>query len=325
LTPKRYTEIQACRICGNPTLDPVFHLGEQALTGVFPKIPAAQAALTRGPLELVKCREERGGAACGLLQLRQSYAPGEMYGANYGYRSSLNRSMVEHLHGKVRALAARVDLGRGDLVVDIGSNDATLLKGYPDLALRRIGIDPTAAKFRQFYPPDVELVTDFFSAKAYRALAGDRKAKVVTSIAMFYDLERPLDFMRELKEILAPDGVWVFEQSYMPSMLRTSSYDTICHEHIEYYGLTQIKWLLDRAGLRLLDVELNDVNGGSFSVVAGHPDGRRAADETAVARVLSEEHALRLDTLAPYAAFRDRALRHREELTAFVRGANARG
>lgn len=320
-----YTEIHACRICGNKSLDPVFNLGEQALTGVFPKSTTSQAALTRGPLELVKCREGGAAAGCGLLQLRHSYTPTEMYGANYGYRSSLNRSMVEHLHGKVRAIAARVRLARGDIVVDIGSNDSTLLRGYPDIGLRRIGLDPTGAKFRQYYPPDVELVTDFFSASAYRALAGDRKAKVITSIAMFYDLERPLDFVREVKEILAPDGVWVFEQSYMPTMLKTCSYDTICHEHIEYYALAQVKRLLDRAGLRLLDVELNDVNGGSFSVVAGQPGSTLAANDEAVTRVLAEERSLGLAELASYTAFRDRALRHREALTALLRDVNARG
>ncbi len=320
-----YTETRACRVCGNKALDPVFNLGEQALTGVFPKSAASQAALTRGPLELVKCREGGAAAGCGLLQLRHSYAPTEMYGENYGYRSSLNRSMVEHLHGKARAIAARVPLARGDIVVDIGSNDSTLLRGYPDMGLRRIGLDPTAAKFRRFYPPEIELVTDFFSSSAYRALAGDRKAKIVTSIAMFYDLERPLDFVRQVKEILASDGVWVFEQSYMPTMLRTGSYDTICHEHIEYYALAQVRWLLDRAGLRLLDVELNDVNGGSFSVVAGQPGGTPDAHKEAVASVLAEERSLGLADLAPYAAFRDRALRHREALAAFVRGVNSRG
>lgn len=315
-----YTEISACRICGNRQLDPVFDLGVQYLTGVFPKSAEAQRALTRGPLELVKCRA--GSAdACGLLQLKQSYAAPEMYGANYGYRSSLNRSMVDHLHGRVRKILERRPLRDGECVLDIGSNDGTLLAAYPQAALR-VGMDPTAEKFRKYYPPAVRLVTDFFSAARFAEAAGGRKAAVVTSIAMFYDLEQPLDFVRQVKDILADDGVWVFEQSYMPSMLETGSYDTICHEHVEYYGLAQIKWMLDRAGLRILDVELNAVNGGSFAITAARAP---AVEGPSVARLLDAERAAGLDAMAPYERFGKRALRHRAELTALIRGIKARG
>jgi len=314
-----YTEISACRICGNRHLDPVFSLGTQYLTGVFPKSMDAQRALTRGPLELVKCRAGAGDA-CGLLQMRQSYAAPEMYGANYGYRSSLNRSMVEHLHGKVKTILARRPLAEGECVLDIGSNDGTLLAAWPSAALR-VGMDPSAEKFRKYYPPGVRLVTDFFSAAKFAEAAGGRKAAVVTSIAMFYDLEQPLDFVRQVRDVLTEDGVWVFEQSYMPSMLETGSYDTICHEHVEYYALAQIKWMLERAGLRILEVELNAVNGGSFSITAG----KAGAEGASVVRLLEAERAAGLDTMAPYARFGERALHHREALTALVRGIRARG
>jgi SAM-dependent methyltransferase len=321
----RYTQVKACRICGNPELDPVFHLGTQHLTGIFPRTAESQRTLTQGPLELVKCRPGARGEHCGLLQLRHSFSPPEMYGANYGYRSSLNRSMVEHLQAKVRRIAARVALRAGDFVLDIGSNDGTLLGSYAQPGLKLIGIDPTSEKFRRYYPPNVTLVTDFFSAKNFRAAAGAAQAKVVTSIAMFYDLESPMDFVREVQEILAPDGIWVFEQSYMPAMLRTGSYDTICHEHLEYYALSQIKWMLDRAGMRIVDIELNDVNGGSFSVTAAKSGAGAASDDAAAARILAEEKAAGLDGMRPYEAFRDRAARHREALTEFIRGINARG
>jgi hypothetical protein len=320
-----YREIQACRICGSKQLDPVFHLGDQALTGVFPRTAQAQSALTRGPLELVKCRDDGSPGRCGLLQLRHSYLPSEMYGANYGYRSSLNRSMVEHLHGKVRRVSKRVALGRGDFVLDIGSNDSTLLQGYSEAGLNLVGMDPTGEKFRQYYPAHVRLVADFFSAPAFLAASGGRKAKVVTSIAMFYDLERPQDFVGQVSEVLADDGVWVFEQSYMPTMLQTGSYDTVCHEHVEYYALAQIKWMMDRAGMKILDVELNDVNGGSFSVTAAKAASPLAADETGVAKMLAGERAAGLSAMHPYEEFKNRALRHREELTAFLRDVKARG
>src|SRR5260221_407670 len=141
---------------------------------------------------------------------------------------------------------------------------------------------------------------------------------------MFYDLENPLEFIRQLGSILADDGIWVFEQSYMPAMLETGSYDTVCHEHVEYYALAQIKWMLDRAGMKTLDVELNSVNGGSFSVTAAKAGAPLAADEAGVARLLASEHA-RLDTMAPFEAFSRGAWRHRDDLIAMVRGIKARG
>ena len=257
-----YRECTACRICGNTRLEPVLDLGEQMLTGVFPRTRDQQ--VTTGPLRLVKCTGEE--SCCGLLQLAHSYDLGEMYGENYGYRSGLNPSMVAHLERKVRRIEGLVALSEGDLVVDIGSNDATTLAAYGDRGLDLVGIDPTGAKFREHYPPYVDLIPDFFSAALVRARFGDRRAKVVTSFSMFYDLEAPLAFMREVHEILADDGLWVFEQSYMPLMLETNSYDTVCHEHLEFYALAQIQWMAQRVGFSIVDVEFNEVNGGSFSV-----------------------------------------------------------
>ena len=153
------------------------------------------------------------------------------------------------------------------MVLDIGSNDATTLKAYGTAGLKRVGIDPTGNKFKQYYTDGIQLIPDFFSAKAFRELQTP-KAKIVTSIAMFYDLEDPGLFVREIGEILREDGVWHFEQSYMPSMLRMNSYDTICHEHIEYYSLGPVKRLLESNGMKILDVQMNAINGGSFAVTA---------------------------------------------------------
>lgn len=314
-----YKKIERCRICGNAHLERVLDLGEQMLTGVFPRQKGAK--VTTGPLRLVKCL---GGAnVCGLLQLEHSYDLGEMYGENYGYRSGLNASMVRHLHAKVARIRGLVNLSPGDLVVDIGSNDSTTLQAYPkDLAL--IGIDPTGVKFHAYYPAHIKLIPDFFSARLLKEKFPGKKAKVVTSFSMFYDLEAPMDFMREVHEVLADDGIWVFEQSYMPTMLATNSYDTVCHEHLEFYALRQIQWMAERVGFRILDVEFNDVNGGSFSVTVA----RRSGDEAiapAVQKILDGEREQGLDTLLPYRQFAQRAEKSRRDLLAFVAQANAEG
>jgi hypothetical protein len=215
-----YTQIEKCRICENPDVQTVLALGEQYLTGVFPKSPSEK--ITKGPLDLVWCKK------CGLLQLKHSYSLDEMYGDNYGYRSSLNASMVRHLQQKIRSLELLAKPTDKDLVIDIGSNDATSLKAYSGKH-RKVGIDPTGKKFIEYYTNDISLIPDFFSAQTFNKSFPNEKAKIITSIAMFYDLERPVDFVKDIHSVLAEDGIWHFEQSYMPSMLRTNSYDTICH------------------------------------------------------------------------------------------------
>jgi NDP-4-keto-2,6-dideoxyhexose 3-C-methyltransferase len=320
--PDMYTDVTKCRVCGNSELVPIVSLGQQSLTGVFPKRRDQQ--ITAGPLELLKCSGD-ASRACGLLQLKQSYDLNEMYGLNYGYRSGLNRSMVEHLHEKVRKICAVADPRPGELIIDIGSNDSTLLQAYPKNGYTLAGIDPSGTKFAHYYPSHIKLVPDFFRASVVERQLGGQKAKVISSIAMFYDLESPIDFMREVKQVLADDGIWLFEQSYMPTMLEMNAYDTICHEHLEYYGLAQIKWMVDRVGFKIIDVELNAVNGGSFSVIVAKSDSAYPEATATVQSLLQAERDQGLDTLAPFHQFKTRIFEHRDRLKDFLRRTKADG
>ena len=308
-----YRQISECRICKNEQLVEVLDLGVQALTGVFPK--TSTQAVTAGPLKLVKCIGE--GDVCGLLQLQHTYDLGELYGDNYGYRSGLNASMVAHLQAKVRRILDRVSLPENALIVDIGSNDSTTLQAYPTTGCTLVGIDPTAAKFKEFYPAHIQLIPDFFSAATLQRHLPNRRATVVTSFSMFYDLEAPLAFMQQVAEILDDEGVWVLEQSYMPTMLLRNSYDTVCHEHLEYYGLKQIKWMTDRANLKIIDVEFNDINGGSFSLMVAKRDSHY--DESpAVKQILDDEAGAGLETLQPFHDFARNVAASRTTLRAFL-------
>lgn len=305
-----YYEIGKCRVSGTKNLLTVLNLGEQALTGVFPR--SAQDPVTCGPLELVWSPDS------GLLQLKHTYDADEMYGANYGYRSGLNQSMVDHLTQKVRYLERLAEPSASDVIVDIGSNDATTLKAYSGQGLRRIGIDPTGKKFASYYPEEIELIPEFFSAEAFQALS-DKPAKIVSSIAMFYDLQDPIAFAREVATVLAPDGIWHFEQSYMPSMLRTNSYDTICHEHLEYYSLSVVKKILEAADLRVIDVGMNNINGGSFAVSATHAKNTSTKINTPVVEwLLEQEERMGLGSPRPFRDFEERVFRHREDLSRLV-------
>ncbi|MGP0085556.1 MAG: class I SAM-dependent methyltransferase [Steroidobacteraceae bacterium] len=313
---RKYTRLERCRLSGSETLIPVLDLGNQALTGVFPR--SREEPVTTGPLRLVWCPDS------GLLQLDHSFSLAEMYGENYGYRSGLNQSMVRHLTQKIRELERLADLKPGDTVLDIGSNDATSLKAYSTLGITRVGIDPTGGKFRTYYTGDLILVPDFFSASVYKK-AGAQPAAIVTSIAMFYDLEDPVDFARQVEQVLAPGGIWHFEQSYMPSMLRMTSYDTVCHEHLEYYSLTVVTRILEAAGMRALDVKMNAVNGGSFAVTAVRRDDPRRGSEPVIDWLLHQEDRMGLGTPRPYRDFEERVYRHRADLMRLLKTLAADG
>ena len=304
-----------CRICGSKDLRPILDLGEMALTGVFQK---HGRKVKRAPLELMLCL-----GACGLLQLKDAVPRSEVFGPSYGYESGINDTMREHLNDIVQRARARVLLGSGDVVLDIGSNDGTLLNYYPG-SVKRIGIDPSGERFAKNYTQtasywDKRLIVGYFSRKTFKL-----KAKIITSIAMFYDLENPLAFMRDIKASLAPEGIWITEQSYMPTMLKNVAYDTVCHEHIEYYGLRQIKWMADKVGLEIIDASLSDINGGSFCVTLGHKGASFGARPyyTTIQPLLDAEAKLEL---VDYRAFSVHARDHRAAMRGWLAGLIARG
>jgi hypothetical protein len=311
-----YKEITKCRISGSNNLINVLSLGEQYLTGVFPK--TTDEKITKGPLDLVWCPDS------GLLQLKQSYSLDEMYGDNYGYRSGLNLSMVKHLTHKINTIEKFVELKDTDIVIDIGSNDATSLKAYQSKC-KKIGIDPTGIKFKEYYTNDIELIPDFFSKEIFNRNFPNKKAKIITSIAMFYDLESPIAFVKDIESILDEEGVWHFEQSYMPSMLRTNSYDTICHEHLEFYSFKVVKKLLESCGLRVIDVQMNAINGGSFAVTACKAKSQFKSNKAIIDWMLKQEDDMGLDTPKPYREFEERVFKHRKNLRELIEALVADG
>lgn len=311
------TAVSACRLCGSKNIEQVLDLGEQALTGIFPK--QSSVDIPRGPVALLQCQD------CFLVQLEHSYDLSMLYGDTYGYRSGLNQSMVRHLRGKVESICAMQKLAAGDWVLDIGSNDGTLLGCYQIEGLRRLGIDPSAGKFRHYYQTGIEVAETFFTAATARRIMGLERAKVVTSISMFYDLESPLAFAQDVYDILDANGLWVFEQSYLPAMLRTRSYDTICQEHLEYYALRQIKFIADKIGFKIVDVSFNDVNGGSFSITAAKKSSAWPEATDKINSILAEEAALGLNSMQPFIAFRKVMDEQKQELLALLRKLKAEG
>ena len=292
-----------CRICGSSELAPVLSLGDQYIAGAFAEPSGEQPVSRRIPLELVRCDMTRDEQACGLIQLRHT-VPGSILYHSYWYRSGVNQTMTRNLHEIAARAAALVDLKPGDLVIDIGCNDGTLLDGYDVRDLLYLGFDPSDVG-RYAVEKGYDVVRDFYSYEQLRRRYPDRKARVITSIAMFYDLEYPRKFVADVEQALAEDGVWVLELHYLATMLEMNQFDAIVHEHLEYYSLAVIERLLAEAGLGVARAELNDINGGSIRLFvrrAGHlpSDGE---DANALQQIRVREFEMALDSPQPYARF----------------------
>ena len=243
-----------CRICKNKELLDVIDIGEQIITSRFPSYGDFSTPST--PIILSLC------CNCSLLQLKNTTNSNELYEHEYGYMSGISNTMREHLKQYQEEIISKIELNENDAIVDIGSNDSTMLQYY-DKNLKRIGIDPTGKQFKQFYGT-VELIPNYFTYEIFNNVYGNLKVKMVSSISMFYDLPDPVQFAKDIYKILQDEGIWTCEQSYLITMLRRNSIDTICHEHLEYYSLTAVKHIADLANFKIIDIKFNECNGGSF-------------------------------------------------------------
>jgi SAM-dependent methyltransferase len=306
-----------CRVCGSKALTKVIDLGEQYLQGSFVKPGKELPPLRKIPAELVRCDPTRDEKACGLLQMAHSVPPEILYSA-YWYRSGTNNTMRTHLKG-IADDASSILSKPEARVLDIGCNDGTLLGFYPK-SYKKFGVDPSDVA--QEIGKDVTVVQDIFPSSELLARLGEQKVDIVTSIAMFYDLEDPIAFSRGIKNILSPVGIWIFEMSYMPTMLKMNSYDTICHEHLEYYSLAVIEYILKAAGMKIFNISVNDINGGSIRCYATHAENfayKKEHFQQNVKALRQEEFDLELDTDKPYRHFQDRINMHKEQLNALLK------
>jgi NDP-4-keto-2,6-dideoxyhexose 3-C-methyltransferase len=278
-------KIKNCRACGSKKLITLSKLGNQYLTGVFPS--NKNAKITHGPLEISKCNSN---SECNLVQLSHKYDFSELYGKNYGYRSGLNKSMSEHLKSKTKYILKKYNFNKKKpLIVDIGSNDATTLKAYPKNKYKLFGFDPTAKKFKEHYPKNIKYSSNFFSFKLFKKIFKKKRAEIITSFSMFYDLENPITFMNDVYNTLSDDGIWIFEQSYLPSMIKTMSFDTICQEHLEYYTLHQIHYMCSITNFKIIDIEFNDINGGSFSITVSKKKSKYKEKIKLIKKIIKNE------------------------------------
>jgi nucleoside-diphosphate-sugar epimerase len=262
--------------------------------------------------------------SCGLVQLRETTDCNELYEYEYGYRSGISNTMRTHLKQYQEEILTKIQLSSGDIIVDIGSNDSTMLQYYSN-DLIRIGVDPTGKQFSQYYG-EVELLSTYFTYENFTTAFGNIQPKMVSSICMFYDLPDPVQFAKDIHSILHDDGIWTCEQSYLPTMIKTNSIDTICHEHLEYYSLHQVKDIADRAGFSIIDVKFNDSNGGSFRVYfAKNTTTVHIPNTTLVNAILAEEYEYGIMNLDLYRKFMENVNNEVNKLRNFIENVIANG
>jgi GDP-mannose 4,6-dehydratase len=308
--------ITNCRICNSTELNNVISLGEQIITSRFALY--GDFSTPKTPIDLCLCNN------CGLLQLSQTTYSSELYEYEYGYRSGISNTMKEHLKKYYEEIISFVNLSAGDTIVDIGSNDSTMLQYYSK-EYNRIGVDPTGKQFIDFYG-DVQLIPTYFTRDNFKSKYGELKAKVVSSISMFYDLPNPVEFAKDIYEILDDNGIWTCEQSYLLNMLDTNSIDTICHEHLEYYSLKQIKEIADRSNFKIIDVKFNDCNGGSFRIYLAKQTSVEYDENTKlINEILNNEEKYNLMDIECYNNFMNNVNKEVKKLCDFIDYVNKNG
>ena len=316
---------KTCRICNSPLVD-ILDLGEQYLAGYVSKNKSVKFSQRKVPLILCRCDTSDNDSACGLVQLRHTTPPFLLY-QYYFYRSELNDNMCQHLfdladHG------TRIAEPKGrDIIVDIGANDGCILRylskhHYTNL----VGFEP-ARNLTNFHK-DLKgrIINDFFSADSYRELTGLRKAKLIFSIAMFYDIEDPNKFVADIYDILEDDGIWVLEQSYLPSMLLATAFDSIVHEHIAYYSLDVLEKLFEKHNMKIVDIETNSTNGGSVRIFVAK--NRFHVTDEAAQRIYNlklKEFETSLDTEQPFIEFEKRVANICSDLYDFISNEKKKG
>ena len=300
--------IESCRLCGSSDFEEAFSLGMQVVKDF---VDSPNDGSKKGPLDLILCK------TCGFLQLRHTFSKDYLY-THYWYRSGTSPTMISELEDIVKCASSRVNLEVGDFVIDIGANDGTLLRQYENKNLKKVGFEPSNL-WKYGVSPGTTIINDYFNARSFMEKFPGRKAKIITSIAMFYDLDDPNGFVKDITSVLHPEGVWIVQMNYLGLMIKNLGYDNVCHEHVGYYGLTSMEYLLSKHDMEVFDVELNNVNGGSFRLYIKHSsDKSKKINTGAINQIRAAENKMSISKPHTYAEFSEQIEKQREELISLL-------
>ena len=304
-------KIQACRNCQNNNLKHILNIGNQYLVDFLEEDGENFTA----PLELVLCDPETNG--CGLLQLHHTVSPDLLY-RRFWYKSGVNQTIRDDLEEIVRKAEEKVNLENDDIVLDIGANDGTLLRFYKNKSIKPIGFEPATNLLEEASIDTFKIFNEYFNAKSFKSEFGTKKARVITSISMFYDLDKPHDFVGDIKDILDDNGIWILQMNYLVTMLENNAFDNIVHEHLEYYSLQSLEYLLNKHDLEVFDVEQNNINGGSIRVYIKFKNCKKFSISKNVDSVREYEKKIGLNNTKTYLDFAKRILNLREQTCGFI-------
>ena len=303
-------KIKFCRNCKNSKFLKLLSLGKMSFTGKFSKnffhnIPSAN-------LNLLMCK------SCKLVQLDRNFNQKYLYGKDYGYRTGINKTMTNHINKTVKECSDLTKLKTNDCVLDIASNDGTLLNFYKKNIIT-VGVDPLVNKYRKFYKKINYKISNFFQIKDIKKLKLKKKFKIITALSVFYDLKSPNNFIKEVRDILDKKGVFILEHADLLSIIKNNLFDTICHEHIEYYSSKVIIEMMNHNGLRVFDHEFNDINGGSSRYYISHQKSNYKVKQKKINKLLLKERKIGLYSKRIYKVFFKRILKEKNKLKKLIK------
>ena len=279
-------KINNCRNCNSKKLSKLFTLGKMSFTGKFAK--SLKINIPKAVVSILICK------ACKLVQLDRNFNPRYLYDTGYGYRTGINFTMTKHVKDVVIESVKLVKLKKNDAVLDIASNDGTLLNFYKK-NIFTVGIDPIIKKYRNCYKKINYGIQDFFSFNALRKKKIKKKFKIITALSMFYDLPNPNKFLQDIKKVLDIDGIFILEHADLLSIIKNCQFDTICHEHLEYYSSKVIIDLMRKNDLRVFNITINSINGGSMKYYICHNYSKYKNNFKNISPILNEEIKLKLN------------------------------
>ena len=302
-----YQTIKKCRISKKKDLVSVGKFNKMSLTGTFPN--SRNHKIHRLPFEVVYSKSSK------LLQLKHNYDAKLLYGDNYGYLSSLNPIMVNHLKKKSLFLKKRINYKKNNFILDIGSNDGTFVNFFNGKNL--FGIDPSIKKLKKYYKRNIRTIPKIFE-KGFK-LIKKNKFKLISANAMFYDLTDPVLFMKKVGNILDKDGIFHIEVAYLPEIIKTFSYDTFCQEHYEYYSLMSLNYLCEKTNMKIIDFGFNDINGGSIWINISHSNSKFKQNFSKIRRQINYEKRLKIDKVKTYKAYFKKVFKHGKKIYSIVK------
>lgn len=303
-------KIKKCRNCGKKKFFKLFSLGKMSFTGKFPK--SRRTNIPKEEIKLIMC------SSCKLVQISKNFSLNYMYNQDYGYRTGINYTMTNHVKKLVKKIGAICNLNKKDFVLDIASNDGTLLNNYSSKVVK-IGIDPLINKYKKNYKNVEYRYSDFFSKKLLSKKIVQKKIKVITALSVFYDLKKPNIFLKEISSVIDKNnGIFVLEHADLLSIIKNNLFDTICHEHLAYYSVNIINEMCKKNNLKIFDIETNDINGGSTRFYISHKNAKYKIQNSKIKKFIKMETRNKIDKLIAYKRFFLRIKNIKKKLKLFL-------